>query len=101
MPRRGRRIEGRAVTAAAEEPPHRASRKLRIAMVAPPWYELPPPGYGGLEVIVAALVDGLVERGHDVTLFGTGRRTGTRARFVSTHPEPQHPRLGEVMPAVL
>jgi glycosyltransferase involved in cell wall biosynthesis len=74
---------------------------LRIAMVAPPWYELPPLGYGGLEVIVAALVDGLVERGHDVTLFGAGNRTGTRARFVSTTGELQYPRLGELMPAVL
>ena len=70
-------------------------------MVAPPWYELPPLGYGGLEVIVAALVDGLVERGHDVTLFGAGNRTGTRARFVSTTGELQYPRLGELMPAVL
>jgi glycosyltransferase involved in cell wall biosynthesis len=89
------------VTDAAQEPPHRAPRSLRIAMVAPPWYELPPPGYGGLEVIVAALIDGLVERGHDVTLFGAGSRTGTRARFVSTEPQPQFQRLGEVMPAVL
>jgi glycosyltransferase involved in cell wall biosynthesis len=70
-------------------------------MVAPPWYELPPVGYGGLEVIVAALVDGLVERGHEVTLFGAGNRTGTRARFVSTTGELQYPRLGELMPAVL
>src|SRR5215471_13274881 len=70
-------------------------------MVAPPWYELPPQGYGGLEVIVAALVDALVDRGHEVTLFGAGTRTGTRARFVSTHPEPQYPRLGELLPAVL
>jgi glycosyltransferase involved in cell wall biosynthesis len=70
-------------------------------MVAPPWYELPPTGYGGLELIVAALVDGLVERGHDVTLFGAGNRTGTSARFVSTTGELQYPRLGELMPAVL
>ena len=70
-------------------------------MVAPPWYELPPLGYGGLEVIVAALIDGLVARGHDVTLFGAGNRTGTRARFVSTTGELQHLRLGELMPAVL
>jgi glycosyltransferase involved in cell wall biosynthesis len=70
-------------------------------MVAPPWYELPPQGYGGLEVIVAALVDGLVDRGHEVTLFGAGTSTGTRARFVSTNPELQYPRLGELMPAVL
>jgi glycosyltransferase involved in cell wall biosynthesis len=70
-------------------------------MVAPPWYELPPQGYGGLEVIVAALVDGLVDRGHEVTLFGAGTRTGTQARFVSTCEQPEHPRLGELMPSVL
>ncbi len=70
-------------------------------MVAPPWFELPPVGYGGLEVITAALVDGLVERGHEVTLFGAGNRTGTRARFVSTTGQLQFPRLGELMPAVL
>jgi glycosyltransferase involved in cell wall biosynthesis len=70
-------------------------------MVAPPWYELPPQGYGGLEVIAAALVDALVDRGHEVTLFGAGTRCGTRARFVSTHPDLRYPRLGELMPAVL
>jgi glycosyltransferase involved in cell wall biosynthesis len=70
-------------------------------MVAPPWYELPPQGYGGLEVITAALVDGLVDRGHQVTLFGAGTRTGTRARFVSTTGELQYPRLGELLPSVL
>jgi glycosyltransferase involved in cell wall biosynthesis len=70
-------------------------------MVAPPWYELPPRGYGGLELITAALVDGLVERGHDVTLFGAGTRTGTQARFVSTSPDLRYSRLGELMPAVL
>ena len=86
---------------APQEPPSRIHQRLRIAMVAPPWYELPPQGYGGLEVITAALVDGLVERGHEVTLFGAGNRTGTRARFVSTTGQLQHPRLGELMPAVL
>ena len=39
--------------------------QLRIAMVVPPWYEMPPRGYGGLETIVSALVDALVGRGHD------------------------------------
>src|SRR3989440_7478437 len=85
----------------AEESPYRSHQRLRIAMVAPPWYELPPVGYGGLEVIVAALIDGLVERDHEVTLFSAGNRTGTRARFVSTTGELQYPRLGELMPAVL
>jgi glycosyltransferase involved in cell wall biosynthesis len=76
-------------------------RRLKIAMVVPPWYELPPRGYGGLESICAALVDGLVDRGHDVTLFGAGERTGTKATFVSTTKTLQFPRLGESMPDML
>ncbi len=75
-------------------------RPLRIAMIVPPWYEMPPRGYGGLEAIVSALVDALVERGHEVTLFGAGATSGTRARFVSTNPVAQHPRLGETLPDV-
>src|SRR4051794_18454211 len=74
---------------------------LRIAMVVPPWYEIPPSGYGGIELICAALTDALCARGHDVTVFGAGRASGTAARFVSTIPEPQYPRLGEGLPEVL
>jgi glycosyltransferase involved in cell wall biosynthesis len=70
-------------------------------MVVPAWFEVPPKGYGGLEVIAAALVDGLVDRGHEVTLFGAGTRTGTRGRFVATINELQQARLGELMPAVV
>jgi glycosyltransferase involved in cell wall biosynthesis len=74
---------------------------LRIAMVVPPWLELPPEGYGGLEVIAAALIDGLADRGHEVTLFGAGTRNGTRARFVTTNPVPQYARLNRVDAAAL
>jgi glycosyltransferase involved in cell wall biosynthesis len=74
---------------------------LRIAMVVPPWYELPPHGYGGVEAMCAALVDTLAERGHDVTVFGAGRRRGGAGSFVSTTAQPQYARLGEVMPAAL
>ena len=42
---------------------------LRIAMLAPPWISVPPPGYGGVESVVSALTEALVRRGHDVTLF--------------------------------
>ncbi len=42
---------------------------LRIAVLAPPWIAVPPPGYGGIEAVVALLCDELVARGHDVTLF--------------------------------
>jgi glycosyltransferase involved in cell wall biosynthesis len=75
-----------------------AVRGLRIAMVAPPYFALPPLGYGGVEVIVAGLVDELVERGHHVTLLGAGRN-GTRAQsFLVTYPEPPAAQLGEALP---
>jgi glycosyltransferase involved in cell wall biosynthesis len=55
---------------------------MRIAVIAPPWYPVPPEGYGGIEWVVALLADGLTDRGHDVTLFAPpGSRT--KARLVS------------------
>lgn len=38
-------------------------------MLAPPWIPVPAPGYGGIEEVVRLLSAGLIERGHDVTLF--------------------------------
>jgi len=43
---------------------------LRIAMVAPAWYPLPPKGYGGTELVVHLLHTELRRMGHDVTVFG-------------------------------
>ena len=37
---------------------------MRIAVIAPPWYAIPPSGYGGIEWVVALLADGLTDRGH-------------------------------------
>jgi glycosyltransferase involved in cell wall biosynthesis len=55
---------------------------MRIALIAPPWYPVPPSGYGGIEWVVALLADGLTDHGHDVTLFAPpGSRT--KARLVS------------------
>jgi glycosyltransferase involved in cell wall biosynthesis len=52
---------------------------MRIAQIAPPWLRIPPCAYGGVENVVATLTDGLVERGHDVTLFACrGSRTSAR-----------------------
>jgi glycosyltransferase involved in cell wall biosynthesis len=68
--------------------------RLRIAVVAPPWFQLPPPGYGGIEWICYWLVEGLVARGHDVTLIGAGEK-GVSANFISTYDEPPSARLGE------
>lgn len=67
-------------------------------MIMPPWYELPPTGYGGVEQVGADLVDALAARGHEVTLFGAGTRTGATARFVGTVTELQHHRLGQALP---
>jgi glycosyltransferase involved in cell wall biosynthesis len=50
-------------------PRPREDRPLRIAMLAPPWIAVPPPGYGGVESVVDALTEALVDRGHAVTLF--------------------------------
>lgn len=73
---------------------------LRIAMVAPPWYELPPRGYGGIEAMVSDLTTALVRRGHQVTLIGAGRAK-TPAAFVGTYPEPPSSRIGEPLPEVV
>ena len=48
------------------------SDKLRIAVLSPVWFAVPPTGYGGIELVVSLLTDGLVDAGHDVTLFASG-----------------------------
>jgi glycosyltransferase involved in cell wall biosynthesis len=61
---------------------------LRVAVIAPPYYTIPPRGYGGIERVCHLLVEGLVTRGHQVTLIAAGPRL-TSADFVATFPEPQ------------
>lgn len=58
---------------------------MRIAQVAPLWESVPPPAYGGIELVVGLLTDELVRRGHDVTLFASGDST-TEAKLSSVHP---------------
>jgi glycosyltransferase involved in cell wall biosynthesis len=64
-------------------------RRLHIAVLAPPWIPVPPPGYGGIEFVVALLCDALVELNHDVELFCA---PGSRSR-ATVHPvlEQPHP----------
>ncbi len=60
---------------------------MKIAQIAPPWFAVPPTGYGGIELVVAILADGLAERGHDVTLFASGgSRTKANARLAARRP---------------
>jgi glycosyltransferase involved in cell wall biosynthesis len=68
----------------------RGEQRLRIAMLAPPWIPVPPPGYGGIEFVLELLCDALVERGHDVELFcapGSTSRATVRPLLDAAHPE--------------
>jgi glycosyltransferase involved in cell wall biosynthesis len=71
--------------------PARAEHPRRIAMLAPPWIPVPPPGYGGIEFVVALLTDALVARGHDVELFcAPGSRSSAKVRPLLDAPHPEH-----------
>jgi glycosyltransferase involved in cell wall biosynthesis len=58
---------------------------MRILQIAPLWETVPPPAYGGTEAVVYQLVEDLVARGHDVTLWASGDST-TSARLRSSFP---------------
>ncbi|WP_375469757.1 glycosyltransferase family 4 protein [uncultured Nostoc sp.] len=58
---------------------------MRIAQVAPLWERVPPPAYGGVELVVGLLTDELVRRGHEVTLFASGDSISL-AKLTSVHP---------------
>lgn len=61
-------------------------KKLKIAQIAPLWEPVPPKKYGGIEIIIKALTDELVERGHQVTLFATGN-SKTKAKLKAIFPK--------------
>jgi glycosyltransferase involved in cell wall biosynthesis len=48
---------------------------MRIALLSTPFIPVPPPRYGGTELVVAELAEGLAARGHQVTLFTTADST--------------------------
>ncbi len=78
-----------------------AGGRRRVAMVAPPWFELPPVGYGGIEVVVSDLVNQLSDRGTDVLLIGAGRDRTRAKRFHATFATPPSERLGTPVPEVI
>ncbi len=48
---------------------------MRIAQIAPPWTPVPPPLYGGIELVVDLLSRGLQAAGHEVLLYTVGEST--------------------------
>jgi len=61
------------------------STRLRIAHVAPVATSIPPPRSGSVETMTSLLTEGLVARGHDVTLFATADSM-TKARLHAIYP---------------
>ena len=48
---------------------------MRIALVAPPFIPVPPKAYGGTELFIAHLAEGLKRRGHTPIVYATGEST--------------------------
>ena len=61
-------------------------------MLAPPWYPVPPDGYGGIEIMVSLLADELRARGHLVTVFAAA---GSEASSVVHAPAVWNRDLGQ------
>jgi glycosyltransferase involved in cell wall biosynthesis len=72
---------------------------LRIAVISPVWFPVPPTGYGGIEWIVWLLADGLVEAGHDVTLFASGD-SHTKAKLEWVFETAPSERIGQTLPEI-
>ena len=73
-------VTAHRVFAELVEPDCHPRPRLRIVLVAPPYFDVPPSAYGGIEAVVADLADALVASGHEVTLLGAGQ-PGTTAQF--------------------
>ena len=58
-------------------------KRLKVAIIAPPWLALPVKGYGGIELVLEGLIAALKKRDDvDVELFASGER---KLRGVTTH----------------
>lgn len=66
------------------------TKVMRIAMISTPFLAVPPKKYGGTELVVSELVEGLVSQGHHVVLFATGDST-TNAELRFAYPQAQWP----------
>ena len=65
--------------------------------MSPPWFPVPPTGYGGIEWIVWLLAEGLTAQGHEVTLFASGD-SRTNAKLEAVYPTAPSELSGRTMP---
>lgn len=68
---------------------------MRVGMIAPPWFPVPPERYGGTEQVVSLLTEGLLAEGIDVTLFASGD-SATSATLEFVHDRAPSHRIGEM-----
>jgi len=97
----GRRLPGATLDPPRARPAVRVRRRrgdaLRIAVLCPVWFPVPPPRYGGIESVVGLLAEGLGDAGHDVTLFAAGdSRVDVDVSWV--YDQAPSERLGEPLP---
>ncbi len=68
---------------------------MRIALIAPPFIRVPPQRYGGTELFIAQLAEGLQQRGLEVVVYTNGESTvGVEKRWL--YEREQWPLEGEV-----
>jgi glycosyltransferase involved in cell wall biosynthesis len=70
---------------------------MKVAILSPPWFPVPPTGYGGIEWIVSLLADGLADAGHEVTLFASGD-SRTRAELAWVYEHAPSDQIGRTLP---
>jgi glycosyltransferase involved in cell wall biosynthesis len=70
---------------------------VRIALISPVWFPVPPSGYGGIEWVVSLLADGLAQAGHDVTLFASGD-SSTKGTLAWAYAEAPSTDIGKTTP---
>lgn len=71
-----------------------SQRKLRVAIIAPPWLTIPVKGYGGVEAVLDSLVGGLMQYPDEVEIeiFGVGSKKlhGAKVHAVTAEEQFEH-----------
>jgi len=67
---------------------------MRIALIAPPFIQIPPKRYGGTELFLATLAQGLHKLGHEVVVYANGQsEIPVKVRWL--YPKAQWPIKGD------
>jgi glycosyltransferase involved in cell wall biosynthesis len=60
---------------------------VRVALLSTPFVSVPPPRYGGTELIVSHLARELAQRGHDIVVYATGDSTIPKVELRFLYPK--------------